>query len=64
MVSVRIDLSSFPSEKQEELRQKILALAWDNYIAVGHPEILTVMWSYKEPIDSVFPELSPYLTYQ
>lgn len=64
MKMIQIDLSPFPSETQEELRKKLLALAWDDYITPGHPELITVMWSHKEPIETVFPELAPHLTYQ
>ena len=64
MKMIKIDLSAFPPEKQSELTEKILALAWDDYITLGHPELLTVAWDRKEPIDEVFPELRPYLTYQ
>ena len=61
---VKIDLSSFPPEKQNELKKKILSLAWDDYISPGHPECLTVLWDYKEPIEKVFPELVLHLIYQ
>ncbi|MFG6329273.1 MAG: hypothetical protein K1W06_07360 [Lachnospiraceae bacterium] len=64
MKIVKIDLSSFPPEKQTELRKKVLFLAWDDYITIGHPEILTVAWDYEENIEKVFPELVPYLTYE
>ncbi len=64
MKMVQIDLSPFPPEKQEELRKKLLALAWDDYIIIGHPEILSLAWNRKEPIEKVFPELAPHLTYQ
>ena len=64
MKMVKIDLSSFPSEKQAELKEKILSLAWEDFITPGHPEILTVAWDHKESIEKVFPELSQYLTYQ
>ncbi len=64
MKIVKIDLSTFLPEKQLELREKVLALAWDDYINVGHPELLTVVWDHQEPIEEVFPELRPYLTYQ
>ncbi len=62
-IIVKVDLSSFPPEKQTELKKKILAIASDDYIIVGHPEILTVHWEYKDSIESLFPELAPYLTY-
>lgn len=61
---IQIDLSSFPPEKQDDLKKKVLRLAWDDYFTYGHPEILTVMWDYKEPIEKVFPELAQHLTYQ
>ena len=48
MKMVQIDLSPFPPETQEELRKKLLALAWNR----------------QEPIEEVFPELAPHLTYQ
>lgn len=64
MKMVKIDLSSFPPEKQVELKEKVLSLAWDDYIIVGHPELLTVAWNQKDPIEKLFPELAPYLTYQ
>lgn len=64
MKIVKIDLSSFPPEKQTELKEKVLRFAWDDYITLGHPEILTVVWDYKDTIEKVFPELAPYLTYQ
>ena len=64
MKTVIIDLSSFPPAKQEELKKKVLLLAWDDYITMGHPELLTVVWDREEPIEDVFPELAPYLTYQ
>lgn len=64
MKMVKIDLSSFPPEKQLELKKNILALAWDDYITPGHPNLLTVAWDHKEPIEKVFPEIQPYLTYQ
>ena len=64
MKMVKINLSSFPPEKQVELKRKILALAWDDYITIGHPELLTVMWDHKDSIEKIFPELAPYLTYQ
>lgn len=63
MKQIKIDLSSFPPEKQSVLKDKILSLAWDNYITPGHPEILTVIWPHKEPVEKIFPEISPYLTY-
>ena len=61
---VQIDLSPFPPETQEELRKKILALAWDDYIIIGHPEILSLAWNRQEPIEEIFPELASHLTYQ
>jgi len=64
MKMIQINLSSFPPEKQEELRKKVLSLAWDDYITIGHPELLTVLWNRKEPIETVFPELAPHLIYQ
>lgn len=64
MKMVKINLSSFSPEKQTELKKKILSLAWDDYITPGHPELLTVMWGYKDTIEKVFPELAPHLTYQ
>lgn len=64
MKMVQIDLSPFPPETQEELRKKILALAWDDYIIIGHPEILSFAWNRQEPIEEVFPELASHLTYQ
>ena len=64
MKMVQIDLSSFPHEAQDELRKKLLALAWDDYITPNHPEILTIMWNHKEPIETVFPELASHLTYR
>lgn len=64
MKMIQIDLSSFPPEKQTDLKEKVLRFAWDDYITMGHPEILTVMWDRKEPIEKVFPELAPYLSYQ
>ena len=64
MKMVKIDLSSFPPEKQVELKEKVLSLAWDDYIIVGHPELLTVAWNQKDSIEKLFPELAPYLTYQ
>lgn len=64
MNMVQIDLSPFPPETQEELRKKLLALAWDDYIIIDHPEILSLAWNRREPIEEVFPELAPYLTYQ
>lgn len=64
MKMVQIDLSSFPPEIQEELRKKLLAFAWDDYIIVGHPEILSLAWNRQELIEEIFPELAPYLTYQ
>lgn len=63
MKMIQIDLSPFPLEAQKELRKKILSFAWDDYITIGHPEIITVMWDHKEPIDEVFPELVSHLTY-
>ena len=50
MNMIKIDLSSFPPEKQAELKEKVLALAWDDYITPEHPELLTVVWDHKEPI--------------
>ncbi len=64
MKMVQIDLSPFPPETQEELRKKILALAWDDYIIIGHPEILSLAWNRQEPIEEIFPELASHLTYQ
>lgn len=64
MKMIQIDLSPFPPEIREELRKKLLALAWDDYITPGHPELLTVMWNRREPIETVFPELASHLTYQ
>lgn len=64
MKIVKINLESFPSAKRAELKEKILAIALDDYITIGHPDILTVLWGYKESIEDVFPELQPYLTYQ
>lgn len=64
MNMIKIDLSSFPPEKQSELKEKVLALAWDDYITPGHPELLTVVWDHKEPIEEAFPELVSHLTYQ
>ena len=64
MNMVQIDLSPFPPETQEELRKKLLALAWDDYIIIDHPEILSLAWNRQEPIEEVFPELAPHLTYQ
>lgn len=64
MKIVKIDLSSFPPEKQVELKKKVMSLAWDDYVTIGHPEILSVAWDYHEPIEKVFPELAPHLTYQ
>lgn len=64
MKMVTIDLSSFSPEKQVEFKQKVLSLAWDEYITIGRPEVLSVAWNYQEPIEKVFPELAPYLTYQ
>ena len=61
---IQIDLSSFSPEKQVELKSQILNLAWDDYITIGHPEILTIAWNHTESIDEFFPELVPYLTYQ
>lgn len=64
MKMVKVDLESFPSAKRVELKEKILALAWDDYFTPGHPDLLTVAWDHKEPIEVLFPELQPYLTYQ
>ena len=64
MKILKIDLSSFPPEKQVELKEKILVLAWDDYVTVGHPELLTIVWDRKESIEKVIPEIAPYLTYQ
>lgn len=64
MKIIKVDLSSFPPEKQADLKEKVLRFAWDDYITIGHPEILTVMWDCKEPIEKVFPELAHHLTYQ
>ena len=64
MKMIQIDLSPFPPETQEELRKRLLALAWDGYITPGHPELLTVAWNRKEPIETVFPELAPHLAYK
>lgn len=64
MKMVKIDLSSFPPEKQAELKEKVLSLAYDDYITIGHPEILTVAWDHEDSIEKIFPELAPYLTYQ
>lgn len=64
MKMVQIDLSPFPPETQEKLRKKLLDLAWDDYIIIGHPEILSIAWDWEKPIEDVFPELAPYLTYQ
>ena len=63
MPIVKIDLSPFPPEKQAKLKKKILAVAYDDYITPGHPELLTVAWDYKDSIESLFPELAPHLTY-
>ncbi|MCI8483467.1 MAG: hypothetical protein HFH41_03895 [Lachnospiraceae bacterium] len=63
MNMIKIDLSSFPPEKQKELGKKILALAWDDNITIGRPELLTVLWNQNESIESVFPELTSHLTY-
>lgn len=38
MKMVQVDLSSFPPKKQEELREKLLALAWDDYIITPFSE--------------------------
>lgn len=64
MKIVKVDLSPFPPEKQAELKEKLLCLAWDDYVTIGHPELLTIAWDYQEPIEKAFPELAPYLTYQ
>ncbi len=64
MKMIQINLSSFSPEIQEELRKKVLSLAWDDYIIIGHPEILSIAWDRKESIEDVFPELAPYPTYQ
>lgn len=64
MKMVKIDLSSFPPEKQAELKEKVLRFAWDDYITIGHPELLTVAWDRKDSIEKIFPELAPHLTYQ
>ena len=64
MKMIKIDLSSFQPEKQAELKEKILSLAWDAYITIGHPELLTVAWDRKDSIEKIFPELAPHLTYQ
>ncbi len=64
MKMIKIDLSSFQPEKQAELKEKILSLAWDDYITIGHPELLTVAWDRKDSIEKIFPELAPHLTYQ
>ena len=64
MKMVQVDLSSFPPKKQEELREILLALAWDDYIIIGHPELLSLAWDLQEPIEDIFPELASHLTYQ
>lgn len=64
MKMVQIDLSPFPPEIQEELRKKLLALAWDDYTIIGHPEILSLAWNHQKPIEEIFPELISHLTYQ
>lgn len=64
MKMIQIDLSSFPEEKQAYFKKMILRLAWDDYITIGHPELLTVAWNRKEPIETIFPELASHLTYQ
>lgn len=60
---VRIDLSTFQPEEQEEVRKKVLSLAWEKFITPGHPEYLTVAWCREEPIEKVFPDLVPYMTH-
>ena len=64
MQMVQIDLSSFPIDKQEIIRNKVLSLAWDDYLIIGHPEILSIAWNRSEPIEEIFPELAHHLTYQ
>lgn len=64
MPLIKIDLSSFPAEKQATLKKHILAVAFEDFITIGHPEILTVAWDYEDSIEKLFPELAPYLTYQ
>lgn len=64
MKMIQVDLSSFPPKEQEELRKKIMALAWDDYVMPNRPGLLTVMWNHTEPVEKVFPELAPYLAYQ
>lgn len=63
MKMIQIDLSSFSSEKQAELKKKITSLSWDDYVTIRQPELITVAWHHKEPIEEVFPELASHLTY-
>lgn len=63
MKMIKIDLSPFSPETQEEYRKKIRMFAFDDYFTLGHPEIFTVAWDRKKPIEETFPELAPHLTY-
>lgn len=64
MSIVKIDLSSFLPDKQAELKKNVLSLATDDYITIGHPELLTVVWDCEDSIEKIFPELAQHLTYQ
>ena len=64
MKAIDINLSSFTPEKQAMLREKISALAWEDFFDPEHPEILSIDWDASEPFEAVFPELVPFITYR